>query len=500
MTEDGRPLDGRPLDGRRSTGGRRVSSGSQWQCHLATPGERLAYLRHSGHLSDLTITFPGHHDIIQVHRWVLAISSPVFEAMLYGPLAEGDLLHLPEDPPEAFNWLLDHIYLNHSQLPGVQLALQVYQLAAKYQMDPLCKLCSQYLVQEVTASTFPGVYETALMLEDDQLLAKCAQMVCVSSDAVLCCDSIPGMGRAAFSQLLHHPNLSPASEISLFHALTAWGRAQVLKQGKAGGLRSQHLLAASPTPGEHPATCLSHKVKQFLPQVKVGEGESPGNHCHGSEVQNTGYLESSNPPRTPQRGIDDSIVRVLRRVVDEFLPCVRFLTMTTDEYVQHVLPSAILTSEESVAILMNIRDIPNVPLPSFVTSLSKYKRKNKLNSASLLICQHHHTRNDQEILRDFKVPKTIHLTQVTAPGVTSLTETSVKIFSGSKTVTVGRWQGIGCKFDPAVELEVGVSYSVVVEGAYGPCVGCECRVLSDADDMHCSGKTLTLTPVFLEYW
>ncbi|KAK8719072.1 hypothetical protein OTU49_014261 [Cherax quadricarinatus] len=171
MTEDGRPLDGR-----RSTGGRRVSSGSQWQCHLATPGERLAYLRHSGHLSDLTITFPGHHDIIQVHRWVLAISSPVFEAMLYGPLAEGDLLHLPEDPPEAFNWLLDHIYLNHSQLPGVQLALQVYQLAAKYQMDPLCKLCSQYLVQEVTASTFPGVYETALMLEDDQLLAKCAQL------------------------------------------------------------------------------------------------------------------------------------------------------------------------------------------------------------------------------------------------------------------------------------------------------------------------------------
>lgn len=82
----------------------------------------------------------------QAHRLLLAMSSPVFEAMLYGPLAEGDELVLPDDPPEAFEWLLNHLYMNDTQLPHAGLTTKVYMLASKYQLDNVCKICSKAIL------------------------------------------------------------------------------------------------------------------------------------------------------------------------------------------------------------------------------------------------------------------------------------------------------------------------------------------------------------------
>ncbi|XP_042231427.1 uncharacterized protein LOC121872611 [Homarus americanus] len=504
------------------------AGGRQWQCFLATPGERLAYLRHSGHLSDITLTFPGHHTIIQAHRWVLAMSSPVFEAMLYGPLAEGDVLALPEDPPDAFEWLLDHLYLNHTQLPGVQLALQVYHLAAKYQMDPLCQLCSQYLVREVTPNTFPGVYEAAVLLDDTQLLARCGQELMVSSDDVLVSRDIGVLGRASLRHLLHHHQLAASSETFVFRAIITWGREQVRMRGEGGAPRTPHSnypppppppkvssQVSTPTPGkdEDPTISLSSKVNQFLPQVKMSDQEATTMSC----IQVTGEcdvavnmdlqhkipsVKGETVPLRQHQWVagEETTGRSLRKVVDEFLPQVRFLTMKTDEFVEHVLPSGVLTSDESVAILMNIKNIPNIPLPRFAATSARDKRKSKLNSANLLFCQHHYASNDQEILRDFQVSTTIYVTQLTAPGVTSVKDTIVKVLSATTLVEEGRWQGIGCRFDHPVKLVVGETYSVVVEGGYGPCAGCECRVTSDHNGTQFSAKTLGLTPVFLEYW
>ncbi|XP_047489843.1 BTB/POZ domain-containing protein 6-like [Penaeus chinensis] len=136
-----------------------------WQCQLVSPSERLAHLRNSGHLSDITITFPGHSKSIQAHRLLLAMSSPAFEAMVYGPLAKDGQLALPEDPPEAFEWLLNHLYKNETQLSDARLATKVYLLASKYQLDNVCKICSQVLLNDVTPENFPDVFEFATLKE-----------------------------------------------------------------------------------------------------------------------------------------------------------------------------------------------------------------------------------------------------------------------------------------------------------------------------------------------
>lgn len=79
----------------------------------------------------------------QVHRLVLAMTSPVFEEMLFGSSVVGRELALPNDPPDGFNWLLTHMYGGNTELPCEKIALQVSFLASKYKIKALYSLCSK---------------------------------------------------------------------------------------------------------------------------------------------------------------------------------------------------------------------------------------------------------------------------------------------------------------------------------------------------------------------
>ncbi|XP_066981917.1 uncharacterized protein [Macrobrachium rosenbergii] len=87
------------------------------------------------------------------------MSSPVFEVMLYGPMAEkGDLI-LPEDPPEAFACLIEYIYKCEESIPDVDTAIKLYQLANKYQMCHLRRMCSFFagnFTDEILTSPWLG--------------------------------------------------------------------------------------------------------------------------------------------------------------------------------------------------------------------------------------------------------------------------------------------------------------------------------------------------------
>ncbi|XP_042867792.1 uncharacterized protein LOC122250449 [Penaeus japonicus] len=228
------------------------------------------------------------------------MSSPVFEAMLCGPLAEGDVLTLPEDPPEAFEWLLDHLYKNKTKLPDVELAMQVYQLANKYQLDKLCQICSEILATE--------------------------------SDLVLRSERLGILRPHNLARLLANDRLAASSESLVFRALLAWGRAKLddSPAGRAEGSKTSDMQEQGPRPKKQAKRC------------------PPSGQPVGSQSES----QESN---------------ALRNVVKEFLPSIRFLTMSTDEFVKHVLPSRVLTSDEAMAVLMNIKNIPDVnSLPNIV--------------------------------------------------------------------------------------------------------------------------------------
>ncbi|CAL4240670.1 unnamed protein product, partial [Meganyctiphanes norvegica] len=146
--------------------GKQHQGGGAWQdCH-ATPATRLAELYRSARLTDTTIIMPGLHQPLKVHRLVLSMSSSVFEAMLFGTLAEGDAIELPDDPVDAFRWMLNYMYTGEREISSVDLCVQIYQLANKYMVKDLVDLCSQYLLTNVSAVNLPLVFNVATLLND----------------------------------------------------------------------------------------------------------------------------------------------------------------------------------------------------------------------------------------------------------------------------------------------------------------------------------------------
>lgn len=52
-------------------------------------------------------------------------------------------LSLPDDQPDAFNWLLNYMYRGNANLPSVPMALEVSVLATKYDMAELKIICAE---------------------------------------------------------------------------------------------------------------------------------------------------------------------------------------------------------------------------------------------------------------------------------------------------------------------------------------------------------------------
>ena len=81
---------------------------------------------------------------IPAHKYVLAISSPVFFAMFYGDLAEKeDVVELPDCDSEGLLELLRYMYLycDEVELTGSNV-MQVLYLAKKYMVSSLVVKCN----------------------------------------------------------------------------------------------------------------------------------------------------------------------------------------------------------------------------------------------------------------------------------------------------------------------------------------------------------------------
>ncbi|XP_076050542.1 BTB/POZ domain-containing protein 6-like isoform X2 [Oratosquilla oratoria] len=177
--------------------------GQPWQMVLRGNMECLEYLHTSGEYSDLDIIFP-EGVCIKAHRLILSMKSPVFGAMLMGPMATtGKQLNLPEDPHEVFQKLLDHTYLDRMDLESVEEALEVYTLAHKYLMEPARKTCLQMLSRD--------------------------------PDAVMSSETVSHLSKEALRDLLKRDDICFSSEAVPFKALIAWGRAQLGPEEEPSG-------------------------------------------------------------------------------------------------------------------------------------------------------------------------------------------------------------------------------------------------------------------------
>ncbi|XP_076050564.1 BTB/POZ domain-containing protein 6-like isoform X4 [Oratosquilla oratoria] len=201
--------------------------GEPWQMALNGNVQCLRYLYNSGEYSNLDIVLPGGV-CIKAHRLILSMKSPVFGAMLMGPMAAtGKQLDLPEDPPEIFRKLLDDMYLDQMNLKSVEEALEVYVMARKYLMEPARKTCKQYIVSNLKQETMLAALEFSIVHGDKELKDKCIEMLSRDPDAVMSSETVTRLSKEALRELLKSDDFGFSSEAVPFKGLIAWGRAQL---------------------------------------------------------------------------------------------------------------------------------------------------------------------------------------------------------------------------------------------------------------------------------
>jgi len=154
-----------------------VKEDIDWQTEKETVRERVAFLWNSDLLSDVkfvVLVSNGESEtkstkVIPAHKFVVAISSPVFYAMFYGQMADTtDTIALPDCEFESLLELFRCMYSDEVNLTGSNV-MRVLYLAKKYMVPSLADKCTAYLQDNLEASNVFSILPHAQKLEDTVL-------------------------------------------------------------------------------------------------------------------------------------------------------------------------------------------------------------------------------------------------------------------------------------------------------------------------------------------
>ena len=154
-----------------------------WQTKRSTILERTTFIFNNELLSDVKFVVPvstgesENKKVIPAHKFLLAISSPVFYAMFYGQMAETtDFIELPDCDYESLLELLRFMYTDEVNPSGSNV-MQVLYLANKYMVPSLAEKCAEYLRDNLKASNVFCILPHAQKFEDKDLEDRCWEVI-----------------------------------------------------------------------------------------------------------------------------------------------------------------------------------------------------------------------------------------------------------------------------------------------------------------------------------
>jgi len=245
-----------PLTGRRRSS--RYQQGSEirpsavmavvdenWQTMRSSIKERVMFLLNKDILSDVKFVVPSGESeskkVISAHKFVLAISSPVFFAMFYGKMAETtDSIELPDCDYESLLELFRFMYTDEANLSGNNV-IQVSYLAKKYMVPSLVGKCAEYLRDSLDASNLFSVVADARKFEDNDLEDVCWEMIEKQTKEALRSDEFVTVERSVVESVVTRERLS-VTEMELFKAVDRWATKESERQGKTPGDAKRKIL------------------------------------------------------------------------------------------------------------------------------------------------------------------------------------------------------------------------------------------------------------------
>ena len=167
---------------------------------------------------------------IPAHKFILAISSPVFEAMFFGELAETkDTIELPDCEYGSLLELFRYMYSDEVNLSGSNV-MGVLYLAKKYLVSSLVDKCTEYLQLNLDPSNVFSILPTAQRYEEKELIDRCWEVIDSGAEFAVKSDGFETIERSLLEAVVARDTLA-IEEVELFKAVDTWATKQCQKQG-----------------------------------------------------------------------------------------------------------------------------------------------------------------------------------------------------------------------------------------------------------------------------
>ena len=214
-----------------------------WQTKRPTISERTKFIFNNELLSDVKFVAPASNcesesrksqKSIPAHKFVLAISSPVFYAMFYGEMAEtASTIELPDCDYESLLELFRYLYSDEVNLTGSNV-MQVLYLAKKYLVPSLAGKCTEYLRKHLEASNAFSILPHAQKFEDKDLEKRCWNVIELHTEEAVTSDDFVTLERSIVESVVRRERLN-VKEVDLFKAVDQWATKEVERQGLTPG-------------------------------------------------------------------------------------------------------------------------------------------------------------------------------------------------------------------------------------------------------------------------
>ena len=213
-----------------------MSVETNWQTARPTIRERAKFMLNNDRLSDVKFIATKSNgeseskQVIPAHKFILAIGSPVFEAMFYGELAETkDTIELPDCDNESLLELFRYMYSDEVNLSGSNV-MGVLYLAKKYMVPSLTDKCMEYLKEKLDPSNVFIILPFAQKYEDKTLVDRCWNVIDEQTEAAVNSDGFEMIEKSLLEGVIARDNLM-IEEVALFQAVIRWATKQCEKQG-----------------------------------------------------------------------------------------------------------------------------------------------------------------------------------------------------------------------------------------------------------------------------
>ena len=196
-------------------------SDEKWQTKRSTVLERNKYMFNNSILSDIKFTFPKKQSI-PAHKYVLAISSPVFFAMFYGDLAEQrESIDITDCDLDTFLQLLRYMYYDDVNFRDVNSAIQVWYQADKYDIPSLAKEAVDFVGRTMEPLNAFDIIPHARHFNHQDLEKVCWEVIDYNALQIVSDDSFLELNHEFLLPFLERSSLC-IKEVTLFKALDRW--------------------------------------------------------------------------------------------------------------------------------------------------------------------------------------------------------------------------------------------------------------------------------------